>query len=506
MPPERQPRIVARLRRRLPSFLFVAAAVLAAFFAGMYVRHAEVFPFPLVRSAFRPLVTSTAGAVDDGIVSADCAPVAGKFLIELQRSFHVPELICPAAHVARGGAAAARVEFLAGDELEDPVLVKGEVGGFLDQCPGPWGCLAVEYSRSGSVRRVWPFRPEEIVAANVVAESDYPYEHPPGWSFPRGVDGFTISPYPDGDLLVVFRLVSSTPRGGGVARVAPDGRPRWYRQDYGHHWPHVVDEDLALVPGRRRDRTRLSYAVGTSRMALGCRDPIRDDQVNVLDGRGRLLEEVSILDAIVRSPHAGSLAGADPCNPIHLNYVSVLGADAGGAAGIAPGDLVVSLRNLNAFGILDRDDRRLKRFVRGSFQRQHGVRHLEKARFLLFDNLGAAGAGGPSRLLMVDLATGEETTLFPNDATPGHLRDFFARVGGEFDVSADRRRVLLVDRMRGQAFEIRLADGGVLNVFRQLHDLSSLTGFPPPRFPEALAKNSWLFRFEGIYYANRWAR
>ena len=341
-----------RPRWRLPLFLFVATAVLAAFFTGMYVRHAEVFPFPLVRSAYRTLVTSTAVAVDDGIVSADCAPVAGKFLTELQRSFHVPELICPAAHVARGGAAAARVEFLAGDALEDPVLMKGEVGTFLDQCPGPWGCLAVEYSRSGSVRRAWPFRPEEIVAANVVAESD-----PPGLSFLHDVKFFQLSLYPDGDLLVVFTIDRFSP--GGVARIAPDGRPRWYRKGYSHHWPHVVDEDLALVPGRRRDRTILSYAVGTSRLALRCRDPIWDEQVNVIDGRGRLLEEIPILDAIVQSPHAGSLVDANGCNPIHLNYVSVLGADAGGAAGIAPGDLVVSLRNLNAFGILDRDDRRL---------------------------------------------------------------------------------------------------------------------------------------------------
>ena len=508
-------------RRRLPLFLFAATVILATFFAGMYVRHARIFPYPLARSAYRTLVVNLVfrGLADaDGgifrgapmqpgpprIRSAECAPLDGNARNRLRRNFGFHTLWCPSAHVAHGDAAAARVEFLAGEELADPVLVKGEVGTFLDHCPGPWGCLAVEYSRSGSVRRAWPFRPGEIAEANVVPESDYPYEHPLGWSFSRGTRIFHLSPYPGGDLLVVFHLADSHPYAGGVARVAPDGRPRWYRKDYSHHWPHVVDEDLALVPGMRLDRTSLSYALGKGHrgaaMRLRCRGSmILEDQINVIDGRGRLLEEIPVLDAIVQSPHAGSLAGAPGCAPTHLNFVHVLGADAGGAAGIAPGDLVVSLRNLNAFGILDRDDRRLKRFVRGSFQRQHGVRHLEKARFLLFDNLGAAGTGGPSRLLMVDLATGAETTLFPNDATPEPLRDWFTPFAGQFDVSADRRRALLADPRGFRAFEIRLADGEVLNVFRQLHDVSSLAGFP-----EALAKNAWFFQFHGIHYANRW--
>ena len=502
--------------RRIPLFLFAATAILAAFLAGMYVEYSRGFPSALVRSAYSTLVFR--GLVDAGggifraprrnpglprVRSAECAPLVGSARNRLRRNFGFQKLWCPSAHVAHGDAAAARIEFLAGDELEDPVLVKGEVGTFLDQCPGPWGCLAVEYSRSGMVRRAWPFRPAEIAAANVAAESDYPYEHPPGWSFSHGIETFRLSPYPGGDLLVVFHLLD-TLYAGGVARVAPDGRPRWYRKDYSHHWPHVVDEDLTLVPGMRLDRTSLSYVVGRGyrgeALRLRCRGGmIREDQVNVVDGRGRLLEEIPVLDAIVHSPHAGSLASADGCNPTHLNFVHVLGADAGGAAGIAPGDLVVSLRNLNAFGILDRDDRRLKRFVRGSFQWQHGVRHLEKARFLLLDNLGAAGTGGPSRLLMVDLATGAETTLFPNDDTPEPLRDWFMPRAGQFDVSADRRRALLADYRGARAFEIRLADGEVLNVFRQLHDVSSLAGFP-----EALAKNAWFFQFHGIHYANRW--
>lgn len=64
--------------------------------------------------------------------------------------------------------------------------------------------------------------------------------------------------------------------------------------------------------------------------------------------------------------------------------------------------------------------------------------------------------------------------------------------------SADRRRALLADPANARAVEIRLSDANVLNVFRQVHDLSSLTGFP-----DELTKNAWLFHFHGIHYADR---
>lgn len=61
------------------------------------------------------------------------------------------------------------------------------------------------------------------------------------------------------------------------------------------------------------------------------------------------------------------------CDPFHLNFVDRAGADAGGAWGLAPGDLVASLRNLSAFAILDAESGRVKRLVRGSFFYQHCV-------------------------------------------------------------------------------------------------------------------------------------
>ena len=39
------------------------------------------------------------------------------------------------------------------------------------------------------------------------------------------------------------------PFGGGVARVDRDGHPVWYRRDYSHHWPQLLEDGTALVPG-----------------------------------------------------------------------------------------------------------------------------------------------------------------------------------------------------------------------------------------------------------------
>ena len=507
---------------RLPVLLFVAAALLTVFLAGICVEIAGVFPSKLVRSAYKTLIVNldvhglwdfsnaNQAAVGTAGPPLECAILpGGSVQRRLKNDLGMPMVRCASAQVAPAEAAAARIDFLAGEVLADPVLVKGEVGAFLDHCPRPWGCLAVEYARSGTVHRAWPFRPGEIAKANTAPESDYPYEHVAGWSFSRGMATFQISPYPAGDLLVVFEFADSYPTGGGVARVAPDGRPRWYRKDYSHHWPVVLGEELALVPGNRLRRAHLSFDIqaGSPRSAaqLKCRDGlIKENLVNVINGAGELLEEISILEAIIASPYAGSLIGVRHCDPTHLNFAHILGADAGGARGIAPGDLVVSLRGLSAFGILDKDDRRLKRLVRGDFVKQHGVRHLEKARFAMFDNLGTDGVHGPSRLLVVDLATGEETTVFPNDTTPEHLRPFFTQVRGQFDLSADRRRALIADVNGGRAFEIRLADGEVLNVFRQVHDLSILTGLPGLTDEvEPLRNHAWLFRFQGIHYGKR---
>lgn len=200
-----------------------------------------------------------------------------------------------------------------------------------------------------------------------------------------------------------------------------------------------------------------------------------------IDGAGRVLREVPVLDALLESRYAPILQFAPPCDPTHLNSIDVLGGDAGGADGLAPGDLVASLRNLSAFAVLDRRTHSVKRLVRGSFFQQHDVLHLGGSRFLLFDNVGEDADGfGPSRLLLVDVADGDETTVFPNAATPDYLREaFFTLREGSIFLSPDRRRAIATAKWTGLAVEVRLADGAVLTVFNAVHDV------PPEAFPRA---------------------
>ena len=186
---------------------------------------------------------------------------------------------------------------------------------------------------------------------------------------------------------------------------------------------------------------------------------------------------------------------AEPCNPLHLNSVHRLRDDAGGTWGLAPGDLVASLRDLSTFAILDGESGRVKRMVRGSFFYQHSVHHLTGSTFLMFDNHGGDGVYGPSRLLRIDLADGRETTLFPNDKTPEPLRNLFSDTQGQIDISPDRQRAMVAFTKEGVAVEVRLADGAVLNVFHSLHDVSSLEQFPEERKQKAA-----VFEMRGIYY------
>ena len=565
--------------KQLPLILLIAALALGAFFVAMWVWQPRMLPHHLAHSAHKAprdaLEMRGISAPEDEDESVEAArrdalenaPHDGSNekntagLLECDRSeavkkqlsrgkFRFERLRCLAARVASHEVSAKRIEFIAADRLDDPVLVGGGIGMFLEHCPPSphlglaGGCLAVEYSRAGEVSRAVPFRMQAIEAASILPEADLDDEDlrrraatlQSSWP---SVIVHSVSPYPGGDLLVQLETRPFPPafaipfyQIAGTARVAQDGQPRWFRNDYSSFPPHIIDDNLALVLNRRvglsgaadaliaersgaarQQRIKTLHQVNDKEKPTECDDwkcKWQVDTINLIDGRGRLLDTIDTLDALLESSYNSVFF--DPKlymwrrNPVWTTSIHQLGADVSGANNIAPGDIVVSFPDLDAFGIIGQNNRRLKQLARGDFSQQYAVRHLEKARFLMFDR-GKAGSTS-LRLLMFDLTTGKQTLLFPRDHTPAHLRRIAAdskrrqslkgiRTEMHLALAPDRRRVLFGEPRTGLAFELRLSDGRILNIFRQLHDLSSVDGVPEP-----LRQRAWVFRTTAYEYAN----
>ena len=461
--------LLRRIIERLPLALFLLALAVGLIAYGVAIERYGLFPKSVIDAAARTARTTAEnlGRPDTGGFKAFTGTALADFADQ-------------------------RVEIVEGDSLADAMLVTGGRHQFRELCP-EHGCLAVALSPSGEVTHAWPFRPHAIHAANIVDEDDYPYELN-NFSVERDMLLTRIEQYPNGDLLITVHLQNAFPYAGGVARIGPDGYPRWFRRDYSHHQPRLVDGDIAFVPALTIGDDTLEFGLGDNVRARSCNGRIYRSALNVLDGDGALLEQIPVLDILLASPWSGLLAESpEPCDPLHFNSIDIAGADASG--GIAAGDIVFSLRELSAFAILDGDTRALKRLVRGSFLLQHDVTHLTGSTFLMFDNRGARRFLGASRLLMVDLAAGSETTVFPREGTPEALRWLYSEIHGSVDLSSDRQRATVAFTNAGVAVEVRLADGEVLAVFRSLHDVSDLEQFPDGRL-ELAAR----FNLFGAYY------
>lgn len=468
------------LLRHVPLFLFISAIATASFaYGGLVVRYA-LFPYSIVASGVKTFREWRSVVADADV---------GRFVGFV------------AARPKNGGED--RIQSLNDGSLGGPVLWYGGRFQFLDYCPD-WGCIAVEYTADGELAHAYPYRPDELERAwNAGASDDFPYEFSPGFSFTRDVYPTSMNRYPDGDLLAGFNNRHAFPFMGGVARIDRDGHPVWFRREYFHQWAQIEDDGDAMLPSTLLSSDSISFDLADHVFNLDCGSKSYRPTISFIDKNGHLFKRLNVTNALLDSPFAPILQYStspqrnreDPCDIIHLNFVHRLRDDAGGTWGMAPGDIVASLRNLSAFAILDGESGRVKRLVRGSFFHQHSVQHLQGSRFLLFDNIGSDGVHGPSRVLIIDLANGQETTLFPNDSTPEHLQDLFSIHESHIDVSPDRSRAIVAFSREGVAVEIRLSDGEALNVFKSLHDVSDLHQFPTERETKAA-----MFRIYGIEY------
>ena len=439
--------IAAGLRRRLPGALFILSLCALAFAWGLAAERWRIFPYDQARLAYQ-----------------------NARLMAVALSGRHPDYLTATADRRR------LIVVSGGDQAPHrPVVVSGGPGQFPEICP-PDGCLAVAYAADGGVALAWPYRPDALEQAmeDAIAATpgEYPYERRPWFRFRRDIVVDSFSVYPNGDLLVALAYENGAafPYGAGVVRVDRDGWPVWFRADYSHHHPSpVMDDGSVLVPSMRLGAGDLRYEVAGRPATVDCSTgrPMLD-AVNLIGPDGTLLRSWGLVAAFIDSPYAGHLQQADdPCYPLHLNFAMRL------PGGPGAGDrLLVSLRGVSAYALLDWDTGRLLEARRGSFYRQHGVTPTgDGKRLLLLDNEWAreSGAGpGASRVLSIDLNTGLPTTLYPRPDTPVAWRPW-SPTRGSIVLSPDGARALVTFPDAGYGVEIDAADGRLHRVFRGAH-------------------------------------
>ena len=232
----------------------------------------------------------------------------------------------------------------------------------------------------------------------------------------------------DGSLLAIFE-------GLGLIKIDRDSRLLWRYSGRAHHDLEVQEDGRIFVLTREAEVLRRIHK----------KKPVLHDFVAVLDPDGRELDRVSILEALESSPYASLIEiSAKQGDLFHTNTVEVLdGRFSDRLQSLRRGNVLLSLREVNAVVILDMERRKVVWAMAGLFKAQHQPTLLDNGHLLVFDN---RGLGRRSRVLEVDPLTRDIAWVY--DAP-----DFYSQTCGS-NQRLPNGHTLITESDGGRAFEV----------------------------------------------------
>jgi hypothetical protein len=222
--------------------------------------------------------------------------------------------------------------------------------------------------------------------------------------------------FPNGDLLVVVHAFSFGKFSGlGLAKLDKDSNVIWHYSANVHHDVDVGEDGCIYALTQR-------LATHAPKGHEYLPSPCMLDDVVCLTPDGKEKWSIPLLEAIANSPYASMLGQLEePAKEgvnmpedfstderrrdvLHTNHVQVLPRRlAAKFPMFKPGQVLISIRHLDAIAVLDPERRTLVWAACGPWHLQHNSEFLDNGHILIFDNQGA----GPkaSRVLEFDPAT-----------------------------------------------------------------------------------------------------
>jgi hypothetical protein len=244
------------------------------------------------------------------------------------------------------------------------------------------------------------------------------------WPEPRHLGGrvgqacvFSCYLYPNGDLLAIFHGLDHSAIGYGLAKLDKNSRLIWKHDASVHHDVDVGEDGTiyTLTQALVNERPKGMEAVPPPWLV--------DYLVTLAPDGHELRPPLPILDALLGSYYAplfsslevfhekGMVPTSDEAwqrqDVLHTNSVCVLTSRlAAKFPSLKAGQVLISIRNLDALAVLDLSKRSVVWATRGPWRAQHDARFLENGHLLVFDNRGSPRG---SRVLEFD----PQTHAFP---------------------------------------------------------------------------------------------
>lgn len=263
--------------------------------------------------------------------------------------------------------------------------------------------------------------------------------------------------FANGDLLVVFESPYRTPYGFGLAKLDKDSNVLWKLSVNTHH-------DTAIGPDGEIFVLTQSINENTYPGVPRIKPPFIDDKVAVLSANGEWRKEISILAAFLASeyePLLDTLSEDLLGDVLHANAVQYVDAATAARFPFAKaGQLLISMREINAIALLDPETERIVWADTGMWRRQHEPQMLDNGHVLLFDNQGHHGREGATRVIEYDPLTGAIIWSYAGTAD----EPLISSVYGSQQRLANGN-TLIVESNNGRAIEV-MPDGRIVWEFR----------------------------------------
>ncbi len=258
---------------------------------------------------------------------------------------------------------------------------------------------------------------------------------------------------PDGGVLLNFELLSTI-------RLDACGAVRWKLDNLGHHAIFLAEDNTIWVPTERYIRFGdTGYDNHTA--------PLKSWTIQNISMDGEILQTVEVLDILRRNDllglmhlstldNAGTLVGGDT---LHLNDVEVFPSGMESEI-FEPGDLMLSLRNINTILVVDPVDFRVKFQSTGQVLRQHDPDFAPDDKILVFDNRNldpfVEADQLYSRIVELDARTGQSRVVFSGQSAAR----FYSQTMGR-QQKLDNGNFMIASTREGRALEVS-ADGRLL--------------------------------------------